>query len=354
MAFRNAKAVITADDLAKALAAQTSAETTQSVTKPTEPSEEKEPTDAAKDAPQTTQQPELTDEQILAFEQRVKDEEAAKNPLISQAESIDKLLEEFQGNASFVSKITVRMMLSLSAWFMKSVYRHCQMSMIGYDVLEEMAIASTEVGLHKYHLTAAFNGSNKHFTAFAFAWFESLLSVATSTYESALRQLESTPEYLVNAGFQQLAIEDFYEVTIEQFKALPERRHDPDLLLAMFQSDEISNAIVMHMRFITSAYLRMHAAEYEPFLEAEMISIDEFCNMHVEAFGRESDQYQIIAISKALNVPIEVAYLDGSASETVTFHQFEPEEANNASIPPVRLIYRPGHYDILYRKQGTT
>lgn len=155
--------------------------------------------------------------------------------------------------------------------------------------------------------------------------------------------MKSTPDLLLNAGFQQLAIEDFYDVTLEQLQLLPSRRDYPDDLLATFQSDEVSNAIVMHFRFVTSAYLKNHAAEYEPFLLVEMISIDEFCSNNVEAFGRESDQYQIIALTKAMGVPVEVAYLDGTSGENVTFHEFWPDEADKAQgVKPLKLIYRPG------------
>lgn len=147
---------------------------------------------------------------------------------------------------------------------------------------------------------------------------------------------------LERAGFQKLAFEDFYEITLEQFEQLPQRVNDRDMLLVNFQSEEISNAIVMHLRFVASAYLRIHSAEYEPFLVVEMISIDEFCAMHVEAFGRESDHLQIIALSKALDVPVQIVYLDGSADEAPAVHDFWPDESNKEGKKPFRLIYRPG------------
>ena len=160
-----------------------------------------------------------------------------------------------------------------------------------------------------------------------------------ATYQTALTKLKSTPDLLDLGGFQKLAFEDFYEMTLEQMVLLPQR--DPDMLLAAFQSEEISNAIVVHLRFVTSAYLRVHAAEYEPFLVVEMISIDEFCAMHVEAFGRESDHLQIIALSKALDVPVQIVYLDGSADEEAAVHDFRPDDSDTTR-KPLRLIYRPG------------
>ncbi|KAI7852958.1 peptidase C65 Otubain-domain-containing protein [Circinella umbellata] len=264
------------------------------------------------EAPTTDKEPELTDEQILELEQRIKDEEALKIPLVCQDESINTLEEEFKGNEPFLRKVKN---LSESS----DRIRKCR------------------------------GDGNCFFRAFAFAWFESLMHADQATFQAAITKLKTTPDLLERAGFQKLAFEDFYDVTLEQAELLPQR--DPDMLLASFQSEEISNAIVMHLRFIASAYLRIHSAEYEPFLVVEMISIDEFCAMHVEAFGRESDHLQIIALSKALEVPVQIVYLDGSADEEAAVHEFSPDQEISNSVKPLKLIYRPGHYDILYEKR---
>lgn len=70
-----------------------------------------------------------------------------------------------------------------------------------------------------------------------------------------------------------------------------------------------------------------------------LISVQE-----VEPMCKESDHIHIIALSQALNVSIQVEYMDrGEGGSTVT-HVF-PE----GSDPQVFLLYRPGHYDILYK-----
>lgn len=179
------------------------------------------------------------------------------------------------------------------------------------------------------------------YAAFAFAWFESAAK-DTNLYQSRLAKLKSSCELLEVSGFEKLAYEDFYEVTLQQFEQAS--ASDPDMMLVGFQSDESSNAIVMHFRFIASAYLRLHSAEYEPFIIDEMISIDQFCSMHVEAFGRESDNLQIIALSKALDVPIQVVYLDGGVDDQCAIHEFWPSEQDEKEKikTPIKLIYRPG------------
>ena len=85
----------------------------------------------------------------------------------------------------------------------------------------------------------------------------------------------------------------------------------------------------------------------------------------MEPMGEESDHVHIIALSDALGVPIRVMYLDRSSCDTgnlcVNHHDFIPlanaseGDAAKTSTPAaekpyITLLYRPGHYDILYPK----
>ncbi|KAG0231995.1 hypothetical protein BGW42_008506 [Actinomortierella wolfii] len=183
--------------------------------------------------------------------------------------------------------------------------------------------------------------------ALAFAWFERILLAPAKPelHAKALETMEHTKELLISAGFESLAYEDFYQVCVDTLRALPSML--PEQLLKTFQNDELSNSIVMHFRLVASAYLKLHQAEYAPFLEFGQ-TMDEYCSMHVEAMGRESEEMMLIAMTKALGISIEVAYLSGNESDEVNFLPFLPNQP--VYMPPLVLLYRPGHYDILYRK----
>ena len=59
---------------------------------------------------------------------------------------------------------------------------------------------------------------------------------------------------------------------------------------------------------------------------------------------RESDHMHAIALGSVLQVGIRVVYLDrGESSVAPPAHDF-PEDCQ----PIVHLLYRPGHYDVLY------
>lgn len=80
--------------------------------------------------------------------------------------------------------------------------------------------------------------------------------------------------------------------------------------------------------------------------------------------GEESDHVHITALSDALGIPIRVVYLDRSSCDTggvsVNHHDFTPVAGDLPSAsgssekknPFITLLYRPGHYDILYPKWG--
>lgn len=59
--------------------------------------------------------------------------------------------------------------------------------------------------------------------------------------------------------------------------------------------------------------------------------------------GKESDHIHITALTQALGVPVQVLYMDHSEGSKCNLHVF-PED----SKPSITLLYRPGHYDVLY------
>ena len=164
------------------------------------------------------------------------------------------------------------------------------------------------------------------------------------------------------AKFDRMAYEDFYE---EFMTILAEQRlhtRDPDWLASDWQAQEYrSNAVVVLLRLLASAYLRINESEYTPFIyqtfqppindSTNQTPMQQFCQRYVECLGQESDQIHIIAISKALGCTVDIAYLDGNASMDLTHLVFGAEDASDWSIPGlprIFLLYRPGHYDLLY------
>jgi len=63
---------------------------------------------------------------------------------------------------------------------------------------------------------------------------------------------------------------------------------------------------------------------------------------------KESDHIHIIALTDAIKVGTRIIYMDRCDGGKVTNHDFGIADASKDS-PRVDLLYRPGHYDILYQ-----
>lgn len=103
------------------------------------------------------------------------------------------------------------------------------------------------------------------------------------------------------------------------------------------------------MRLMTAAYLKSHQDQFQPFIEgiSPGSTVEKFCATEVEPMGKECDQPQIEAITQALEVSIQIEYLDSSSDrEKPQSYKFFSEQK-----PSVYLLYRPGHYDIIYPKE---
>lgn len=69
-----------------------------------------------------------------------------------------------------------------------------------------------------------------------------------------------------------------------------------------------------------------------------------FSQQEVEPMYRECDHLHIVALTAAVGVGVRVMYLDRGEGATLVSHDF-PEDKE----PIIHLLYRPGHYDILYK-----
>ncbi|CAG8433220.1 532_t:CDS:2 [Ambispora gerdemannii] len=259
-------------------------------------------------------------EQNFAFEQSIK-EETKRMPLVCVDENIRKLFDEYQyGSEVYKNKIK------------KLAVRHGRIRRCRGD-------------------------GNCFYRAFSFAWFERLLvSNQPTLQQNALKSLADTIQILDQAGYDKLGYENFYEDVLNEMQKIAAGTHDHDTLLSVFQTDDISNSIVCYLRLVTAAYLKIHKDEFEPFLEMD-IGMESYCNRFVEVMDQEADHLHVIVLTRALKVPVEIAYMSGSnALEEVNFHEFYPDATGqqHVTVPskPLVLLYRPGHYDILYRNHG--
>ncbi len=122
---------------------------------------------------------------------------------------------------------------------------------------------------------------------------------------------------------------------------------------------------------------------FAPFLAADGLTVKDFVHREVEPLDKEVEQIQIMAVCQAIDIPLKVAYLDRSAG-ALNFHEIleaHPKvrrvsqdqremrallgaprgvlsvlthprvwlgERDGQAAESLRMLYRPGHYDIMY------
>ncbi|KAK0189760.1 cysteine proteinase [Armillaria mellea] len=301
-----------------------------------------EPMQASVQVTENTDISTLTTAQVFDLNQSLLDEATGvTRPLIDEIAPISALRAEYEGGSpAFVSQID---------W----------------------------LAANGYHYIRRTRGDGDCFyRSVAFAYVERMLHALNpaDAVEKGVVALKSTLPMLENVGFQKLVFEDFHDVLESLLLSIVTPQTTGKTLNAVglleaFQSPEgklyqselkrsppsssgpiVSNSIVVYLRLLTSAQIRIDPDAFAPFLFhpelGEPMEVREFCEHFVEAVNKEADHVQMTALSRALQLNVNVAYLDGRNSNgLVDFVKFR--SAPDANETPLTLLYRPGHYDIL-------
>ncbi|XP_064425740.1 ubiquitin thioesterase OTUB1b [Latimeria chalumnae] len=245
------------------------------------------------------------DEAIMAQQDRIQQEIATMNPLVSARLELSVLYKEYaQDDHVYQQKIK---------------------------------------DLHKKYayIRKTRPDGNCFYRAFGFSHLEALLEDSKELQKFKAIATKSKVD-LVTQGFTEFTIEDFHNTFMDLIELVEKQASVTDLLNA-FNEQSISDYLVVYLRLLTSGYLQRESHFFEHFIEGGR-TVKEFCQQEVEPMSKESDHIHIIALAQALNVSILVEYMDRGEGGSTNHHIF-PE----GSDPKVYLLYRPGHYDILYK-----
>jgi len=188
--------------------------------------------------------------------------------------------------------------------------------------------------------------------ATVFSYFELLLrSDDPSLVQIEKIRFETFAETMTQIGMDYELLADMFDYTWQLFdtiiEAVQNNVPDDNIILNILNDENPSNSVVYHFKMVTSAYMQLHEDNYAPFLE---IPVDQYRVTHIDPTNQEIDQIGLQALTDAVISPagfaLEVLYLDRSMGEEVTPHSFSQ---GGEGIPTIQLLYRPGHYDIIYK-----
>ncbi|KAH7909300.1 peptidase C65 Otubain-domain-containing protein, partial [Hygrophoropsis aurantiaca] len=187
------------------------------------------------------------------------------------------------------------------------------------------------------------------YRSLAYAFVDGLLRAPNRAVaaENAISSLKSTmasdqlkmAELFEGSGYDEW-LENFTEL-IEKVTKVDDDRSNELLVLEFFQTPEHSNSTVAYLRFLTSAYIQNSGDSN--LIQSMSMEPGQFCKQFVEPLGTYADDFQISALSGAMDISINIAYMDGHKPE-VNFILKRPERSE-----PLLLLFRPGHYDVLVK-----
>ena len=198
---------------------------------------------------------------------------------------------------------------------------------------------------------------NCFYRAFLYSLAEQLLLSGKDGRDAFVKDTLTTNwqnSILTLDGYDELTLEIFFETTRDFIADLStaEILHDD-----LSQENAVSDYATWFLRLVAAAHLKHHVSQYVPFLGVELVDdeayqaqvMTQFCATKVEPMGCECEDVQIMALAEALQCQVFIEYLDGHSATQVTQHVFGPQTA----IYKIHLLYRPGHYDVLYHKEET-
>jgi ubiquitin thioesterase protein OTUB1 len=123
-------------------------------------------------------------------------------------------------------------------------------------------------------------------------------------------------------------------------------------ILERFNDQSASNSIIYYFRLLASAWLKANAATYQDFIP-DLRGVDDYVKDVLEPFSAEIEHLGMTllvdVLLKPIGISVEIVYLDRSEGTTVNSHVMESPNASQGGAM-VHLLYRPGHYDILYKE----
>ncbi|ETO24425.1 otubain 1 [Reticulomyxa filosa] len=216
---------------------------------------------------------------------------------------------------------------------------------------------------------------NCFYRAFLLGLFETVEATKNEQIlETVTKNVVTSNDRLVKFGYEQFALSEFYESFMDELalyqsilssddssgvniaestavQKLSDESHVELFVLCrslneakvFFNLKKQSNYLIFWARMLTSLQMQENEKHFSQFVQGK--TFREFLQTDVEAVHAEADHPQFCALSMAIEVPVRVFCLENvetGGPQVVTI----PENGQ----PLFDLLYRPGHYDILYRK----
>ncbi|CAI4223067.1 unnamed protein product [Auanema sp. JU1783] len=153
---------------------------------------------------------------------------------------------------------------------------------------------------------------------------------------------------LMDLGFPDFTTADFCEYFYEWLTPIKNAEKTMTEVFDELSDDGHANYLILFLRLITSGYLKENSDEYTPFIDDTYKNLSEYCQIEIEVMWKDADHIAVTGLVNAIGRAIRVEYMDQSAAPNGGWHyDFPPDKEDD---PQITLLYRPGHYDLIYKK----
>jgi len=296
----------------------------------------------------------LTQAQLTAIENEIK----STQPLTSQLLPISALLHQYSSNAANNDDGTTDEQHQ-SAGFIQSA----QFLSMKYTSLRRVR-----------------GDGNCYYRAFLYSLCEHLLlrnndkTILSQEFSRIKTTIVDSLKWVCQFGYEEMTIDMFHEELVELFDFIETSltsandKSTPDDTLQQLhaklnEENSTSDYCTWYLRVLTAAEMKSNPDRFLPFLLADdvnmMMDIPTYCSRKVEPMGKECGMVTVAALAECLGVEVVIEYVDGrcgSGGEVVhhVFGQIGGENGGDGKVEEkedricLTLLYRPGHYDILY------
>ncbi|XP_037469707.1 OVARIAN TUMOR DOMAIN-containing deubiquitinating enzyme 1-like [Triticum dicoccoides] len=117
------------------------------------------------------------------------------------------------------------------------------------------------------------------------------------------------------------------------------------------QNEQKFANILLYLRLVTAIEICTEVEQFKAYitdLDQGKPDATKYCLEEVLPVEEDAQQVNLTALTNVLQVPLRVVNIDVSPIEEPNIHIIY--ESPDSSVPTVTLLYRPGHYDIIYEK----
>lgn len=154
---------------------------------------------------------------------------------------------------------------------------------------------------------------------------------------------------LLDMGIADYVLEPFWETLTDELEWIDAERAEgrapgADAVAARYAGPGVADAIVAYARQVVGGHVKRNAEMFAHFLPPGQ-TVQQWVAAEVEPMGKEAEQLQCVALANEFGLGVRIEYVDRGAAP------LNHHDMPDGKQPRVFLLYRPGHYDLIYPRE---